>query len=265
MKALIKELFRKNILEAREYSDDDIIDFNEISLDNEYDKLNNLLFNGDCKPIKLLWGARKTAHGHVKAYINRVTRQITLHSLTISKFYHITYKMFKDTLAHEMIHVYLLQKNINDNHGMLFQKEMNRINSMNLGFNVKIKSDSGELEISSNVKARNVIFSVISVGGKNIISVMTPNAYNDYGGQISNIYQYTVKKGKYKEILMEFYESNNKYLLNFKIQRSFKTGVTYHSIDENKLDELLKDSRKISEFYTDGNEVIWSGKKPTHI
>ena len=258
-------MLRSSITENKEYADDDIIDFNDINLEQEFDKLNKLLFDNKCNRVPLELSMRRMAHGHVSATINRLSRKITVKKLAISKFYNIPYKLFKDTFAHEMIHVYLLQQNINDGHGVYFHREMNRINGMGLGFNVSVKLDSGDLELSSSVKGRDVIFMIFSNGGKIGLSVMTPTAYYSQGVKIGKIFSYATRSGKYKEFVGEFYESNNPLLRKFTIQRSFTKSISHSTITEDMMDKLISESKKISEVYTNGNEIIWQGTKPNGV
>jgi hypothetical protein len=262
MLGLIREMLRKGLMENEHYSDNDIIDFDDIDLAWEFNRLNKLLFDGKCKEVPLELSMRRMAHGHVSATINRLTGQITIKKLAISKFYNIPYKLFKDTFAHEMIHVYLLQQNINDNHGTYFHREMNRINGMGLGFNISVTSDAGNLDPSSSVRGRDVVFLIFKENSGSNISVMLPNSYYRHGNTIGNIFSYAVRKGRYKEFMAEFYMSNSPLLRKFTIQRSFNTGIAHNPISNETLEKILENSNKISELYTDGKEIIWDGKKP---
>lgn len=267
MKSIIKQLLRESLLEAIAYQDDDIIDFNEINLMDEFHKLNNLLFDGKINPsMSVVWSLRRTAHGHVSATKNRLTGDITVKKLAVSKFFNIRYKLFKDVLAHELIHVYLFQKGIwekeNRGHGYNFHKEMMRINSMGLGFNVTVKGDSSELEISSSIKGKDLVFVILELDGKRVISVMNHSTYDVQARGIANIFKQVVGKGKYRSVSGVFWESNNVLLRKFPVQRSFQRSISYNPITDDVYKQLISDSNKVSEFMTDGKEVIWSGREP---
>lgn len=267
MKGLIKEMLRSGLMENERYADNDMIDFSDINLNWEFNRLNNLLFDGKCIPVPLELSRRRTAHGHVSATIDNFTGKITVKKLAISKFYNVPYKLFKDTFAHEMIHVYLLQQNINDGHGSYFHREMNRINGMGLGFNVSVKLDSGDLEVSSNVKGKHVIFLVFSTdGGSNKkISVMEPSLYYGQGNRIAQIYSHVINNGKYKEFNGTFYESSNPLLRGFKVQRTFNNGISNANVSDDFVNKVLQGSKEISTLYVNGKEVKWDGNKPNNV
>lgn len=253
--------------EIREHTDDEIVDFNEIDLQQEFSKLNKLLFNNELQAVTMLWNTRKVAHGVVKATRNRVSGEIKIVSLSMSQFLKIPYKFFKDVLAHEMIHVYWLQKGrFKEQHGPLFQQEMRRINSLGHGFNVTVRGDSSNFEISQAVvkEGLELVFCVIyqqrSPGL--MLSVMTLPTYITEGRLISNIYEGLVKRGKYKDIRGEFYKSKNPFLQKQKIQRSFSRSISYSNITHEQYAQLIKDADSLAEFsMTEQNPVAqWEGK-----
>jgi len=236
----------KLINEVKDHTDDEIVDFNEIDLQREFTKLNKLLFNDSLYPVEMLWNTHKAAHGVVKATRNRLTGEIKIKSLGMSRFYEIKYKDFKDTLAHEMIHVYWLQKEINCHHDWRFIQQMNRINSMGLGFNVSVKKDSSNLGISNEISEKKVqyVICIINMDGADFLATMTNNAYQNEASLIGNIFKYAVKKGKYKKITGMFYKSSDPLLRKEKIQRTFKSSISYS--------KLLPERKKVLEDNSDG-------------
>lgn len=240
--------------EAKEHTDDEIVDFNEIDLQHEYNKLNSLLFKGNLQPVTMLWNKRKGAHGVVKGTRNRTTGKITLTSLSMSQFLKVPYKFFKDVLAHEMIHVFWMQQDVNAKHGPLFVQEMNRINSMGLGFNVSVRSDSSEtskFEMSSDVVKQGMELVCLLMNtdkDKNMLSVMKYDAYKKEAHRIIDIYNYLVNtKPKYRFAEGEFFLSTNPKLQARKIQRSFGS-VSYTLIDESLANELKQNAKFLSRF-----------------
>jgi hypothetical protein len=243
-----------SINEGREHTDDEIVDYNEINLQHEYDRLNSLLFDGNLQPVTMLWNKRKGAHGTVKGTRNKITGKITLKSLSMSQFLKVPYKFFKDVLAHEMIHVFWMQRDVNDKHGELFIREMNRINSMGLGFNVSVRSDSSEVskfEISSSAIKQGLELVCLLMDtdkNKNMLSVMKYDAYKRESYRIMGIYNFLVnKKPKYKFANGEFFLSTNPKLQGMQIQRSFRS-VSYNTIDESLANELKQNSKFLSKF-----------------
>lgn len=258
--AQLKVLLR----EAKEHTNDEIVDFNEINLQYEFDKLNDLLFNGELYPIEMLWNKKKSAHGTVKATMNRKTNEITLKTLSISKFLAITYKHFKDVLAHEMIHVYWLQKNVNAGHDYRFLQQMDRINGMGLGFNVTVKADSSQFELSNETKAKKkeLVFFANKVDGEEKIrvSVFGYNLYKEDADTVGRIYKNLTTTGKYKEIRGEFYLGNNPELQRHPIQRSFGSSLSYENLDPSKVEQYKQGARLLSSFVAKGGDITWEGE-----
>jgi predicted SprT family Zn-dependent metalloprotease len=251
--------------EIKEHTDEEIVDFNEIDLRHEFDKLNKLLFNNKLYAPQMLWNTRKGAHGVVKASKNRSTGEIKIISLSMSKFHTIPYKFFKDVLAHEMIHVYWLEKgHFKEQHGSLFQQEMYRINSLDYGFNVTIKGDSSNYGISQEVvkQGLELVFTIISTDRQRekMLSVMTYQTYKNEAKLIGNLYQNLAKK-KFSQVQGEFYKSTNPILQKYKIQRSFGRSISYSNIDEQKYEELKRDATFLSDFnLTDkSTQPDWNG------
>ena len=255
VKTLIKKRLHESLLgESKEHTDDEIVDFNEIDLQHEYNKLNQLLFKGGLQPVTMLWNKRKGAHGVVKGTRNRSTGKITLKSLSMSQFLKVPYRFFKDVLAHEMIHVFWMQQDVNAKHGPLFVQQMNRINSMGLGFKVSVRSDSSEtskFEMSADVvkQGMELVFLLMDTDkDKNMFSVMKYEAYKEQGYRILSIYNHLVnEKPKYKFANGEFFLSTNPRLQAAKIQRSFGS-ISYSRIDDTIANDLKKDAKLLCKF-----------------
>jgi predicted SprT family Zn-dependent metalloprotease len=242
------------INEAREHTNDEIVDFNEIDLQHEYNKLNQLLFNGNLQPVTMLWNKRKGAHGVVKGKRNRSTGKITLTSLSMSQFLKVPYKFFKDVLAHEMIHVFWMQQDVNAKHGPLFKQEMNRINSMGLGFNVSVRSDSSEtskFEVSQDAVRPGMQLVCLLMDtdkSKNMLSVMKYDAYKKEAHNIIKIYDYLInEQPKYKFAEGEFLLSTNPRLQAKTIQRNFRS-VSYTIVDDTLANEIKENAKFLSKF-----------------
>jgi hypothetical protein len=268
MRYLFTESQLKHIVrESKEHADDEVIDFNEINLQHEFDKLNDLLFNGELYPIDLMWNRTRSAHGQVKAQKYRSTGKIVIKSLSISKFLAITYRHFKNVLAHEMIHVSLLQKNINAGHDYRFVREMDRINNMNLGFNVTIKADSSAFELSKEVmnKRRKLVVLVTRVDNEDgkRVSVMGVNLYKSSGYRVTKIYEYLTntasgKRPKYNEVNGDFYYSDNPELQRYSVQKSL-SNLSYTNSTDEEVNKLIEDAEWIAGFVTRSGDSTWDG------
>jgi hypothetical protein len=247
----LRKLIREMIMsEAYEHTDDEVVTFDNIDLQYEYDKLNQSLFNGELETVPLSWANTKGKHGSVKfraANLGRNARKVnSITGLFLSKYFKIPYKMFKDTLAHEMIHVKNLQDVMrsnrvmykNEGHGVDFIREMNRINAMGLGFKISITGEEN-YDVADHVKGREMYVGVLKItGSKNgtFIIAMTPSAYAQKE-QMEGIFS----RANYNSVAIDYYKTNNPYFLKFSTQRNFNRNVSYSvatDIDLQKVEEL---------------------------
>lgn len=249
----------ETLAEAKQHTDDEIVDFDEIDLQDEYNKLNALLFNGKLKPVEMIWNSRRSSHGVVKAQRNRSTGEIRIKSLGVSKFLDVPYKVFKDTLAHEMIHVYLLQQGINDGHGYRFKSEMSRINSMGLGFEVSVTRDSSSFGLSKHAqaKAKELVFFIIDTNAKkNMLVVVTPSVYQKEGYELEKLYGRLVVARKYLWVKGEVFKSTDPNLMKYTQNRNFRSGISYVPIEDNVAEELKGNAEKIHSFSMDSKDKV---------
>lgn len=255
--------FYNLLFENKVYLDNEIVDFNEINIQNEFNKLNTLLFNNEIKPVTMEWGRRKSAHGHVTATRNRVTGEIKIKKLSLSTFYNIPYRFFKDVLAHEMIHVYLLQKGLNVNHGLEFIQEMNRINAMGKGFNITVTSDASNFEVAKSNSKSNVelVFLVFDNGkSKNNVAVMNYKTYKSRGMKISRIFDSLCKSGKYQIVYGQFFLSKSILLQAQSIQRSFERSIGFQNVPDEKLEQYKAGAKELGNFMCTKDGCEWEGQ-----
>ena len=234
-----------NIFEIVSYNDDDVINPNEIDLYDEYSKLNKLLFNNQLPEVPMKWGARKGSLGHVNAMVNTRTRESKVNSLTISTFRALPYRTFKNTLAHEMIHVKQLtdgSHNSSNPHGYKFQGEANRINQMGLGFNITTRNEE-DLGVSDETKknVRSMVGIVLKLDNRLYACTTTLNVYNGEFENVVKLYQKLINNGKYRDVEILVVDTNNGELLKTPMKRTFKNGISYSPISNELLSELLKD------------------------
>jgi len=246
--------------EAYEHTDDEIVTFDNIDLQYEYNKLNNMLFNDELTTISMSWANTKGKHGSVKFRATNLggkARKVnSITGLFLSKYFKIPYKMFKDTLAHEMIHVKNLQDAMrnnrviytNEGHGSVFIREMNRINSMGLGFKISVTGEES-YDVADHVKGREMYIGVVKLKGLKsgtFIVGMTPSAYAQKE-QMERIFS-----RNYSSVEIDYYKTNNPYFLKFSAQRNFNTNVGYKVASEADLQK----AEELGEFlgsYTDGS------------
>lgn len=243
----IKEEIEEIIISEEEYNPDDIVDFNKIDLRKEFNRLNELLFNGEVPKVPLKWSKRKKALGHVRSRIDKRERKIYSVELWISTFFSVTYKTFLNTLAHEMIHVLINSRNpmnAYDPHGRDFMEEANRINSMGFGFEIT-KTNGENLKISKQTRerigGRRFVVLVLEINGTYSIAVTTPQVYNRDHHELFNMLQNIVNKGKYKDIEINVIESTNPELMKLPQARTLASRIRSFSVGDDLLEELLDD------------------------
>lgn len=260
--------------EVYEHTDEEMVTFANIDLRHEFDKLNNMLFNGDLTSIPLAWSNTKAKYGHVKYQYSRANRlPLRIHGLFITKFFKITYKKFKDILAHEMIHVKNIQDSMRTNtprykgdaHGVEFFRELNRINAMGLGFNVTDKEYDSH-DVSDNVKGKEMYVGVLRVNGVKsgtFIIAMTPLAYSQRS-RIVDIFNQAIRSGKYKSVEVEYFKVDSPYFLKFRQQRNFNTNVGYATAKQEDLDKIDELGEEV-DFVTIGDSGSIKRDEPTTL
>lgn len=261
---IYEELYK--LLKESDYQDNDIIDPTKISLTDEYSKLNGDLFGNTLPRISMRWSNRKGNLGHVKALFNRLTREAKIEYLAISSFHAMPYRIFKDTLAHEMIHIKLLTYGGHDRrdpHDYNFMKEANRINGMGLGYNIT-KSSEEKLGISNTVSNNKLLVGImLNIDGTNYLSVTTPNVFKAEGELILKSFKNSVERGRYKRVEITVVESKNVQMLKYRIGRTFRRGFSYAPLSDELLNELLQDKILLKlEFELGGEHKISETENP---
>ena len=244
---IIKEEIEEIII-SEEYQDDNIINFDDINLQQEFNKINAEIFNNNVPVVPLKWSKRKTALGHVRSRVNRATREIISVELWISTFFAVTHQQFKNVMAHEMIHVLLNDEdmlNMYDPHGFEFMKQANRINEMGLGYNIT-KTNGEDLAVSDKTLERTAnkprIVIIFDLDGKFFIATTTRAVYERDFESLARLFENVIKRGKYSRVELNVVESTNPQLLKFPQQRSFVRSVSYGPVSDELLGELLDDN-----------------------
>jgi len=239
LKLIISEEYNNFIHE--DYADEDIIDTNDINLQQEYDRLNQMLFGGTLPRVPLRWGKTKRSLGYVSSLRNRFTGEIQIKNLQISAFNKMPYNVFKNVLAHEMIHVKQLSGGEVGGHGHSFYSEMRRINNMGLGFEIDVRS-TDNLSISDEVKGnmKPVIGLILNLDGKYFLAVTSPRVYQTEGDYVYKLFDSLVNnRFKYRTVEITVVESTNPELLKYQMKRSLVRGISYGPLSDELLEQLL--------------------------
>lgn len=229
-----------------EYSDEEYVERDKINLQKEYDDLNQQLWDGKLPKVPLEWDALKRAYGKVKGMYNRYTREVSITKLQMSSLYKLTYRQFKNIMAHEQIHVWQMGiMNEKGGHSWDFMRQANRINSMGLGF--KITEKNGEDiavadDAIANAKKRTLVAIILNIDGKYGLIVTTPNVYNAEFDLIVNLYDGLVnRRGQYRNVEITVVETQSTQLLSMPVARTFRRGVRYMNLTDRLLGELIED------------------------
>lgn len=234
---IIKEELNKFI---NEYADDEIIDLSKINLQQEYDKLNQQLYNNELPKIPLVL-AKIRPFGKVTAMRNRFSREIKIERLSISTFYKLPYKEFLNTLAHEMIHVkQLAVYHETGGHGYSFEREARRINNMGLGYNITA-THGGLMDVSDEANEKELIAMIIHTRGEYGVTVTTPDVYYKDSSHLFDLMQQFVNQGRLGDLEITVVKSNNPQLQRYRIARTFARGFSSSPLADNVLEQLLND------------------------
>lgn len=121
----------------------------DVDLVEEYQRLNRVLYDGKLGMYPMRWNNRKRAGAMV--LFNRVRNgdkfEIKIVGIEFSKFAAFTINVLRNRMAHEMIHVYWLEKGLSYGHDGHFKSEMRRINNLPLGLNVTLTGETGGPEL----------------------------------------------------------------------------------------------------------------------
>ena len=120
----------------------------EYNIEKEFNLLNSLLFNNEVPFPEISFDSHKTRVAWVTCKGTYTKTWSDIHDIVLhfNKNLSLTPEQFKNTLAHEMIHLLLYQRKIfrdyGGDHGVIFTREMDRINNMNIGIKISAKNDT---------------------------------------------------------------------------------------------------------------------------
>ena len=98
--------------------------------------------------------------------------------IRISNYYDADEVTFKSVLLHEMIHLYVVSARLKDTspHGVIFRREMRRINAD--GWHIGVSAKVGGLKTAGDMKAdkrQRIVLAVVMNNGKCLLSVVGRN------------------------------------------------------------------------------------------
>lgn len=215
----------------------------EIDLQKEFDKYNKELFNGELNVINLKWENNKNSGARVISKLDKSTGKYYIDYLGVSNYFDYDYEIFKNVFIHELIHVYILQKNIQDyggSHGIIFKKYMNEINKK--GYNIQIEMDATDMMLSNqNLLSKPLCVVLIEdKNNKKSIVVWDMKLYTDGTKEKFLGWMQNYAKYKHDEFTIKFLESKNPNLKKYTVKRKMDKILLY-GISENLEKELQND------------------------
>jgi hypothetical protein len=218
----------------------DFIDFKDINLVQEYTRLNRMLFGDKLGIYPMKWNKRKTSGGFVRAKRSPDgTEQIT--DIQFSTFFATTYQVFLNRLAHEMIHVYLAEKQDafaskdSQRHGTLFKSEMKRINGMGKGFNI-VKSERRENDVV-NRSGKKKRYGVLLIDGPNDRDVIV---FNDKALEGAFDSLLTFPQGWLERYKLWFFYSMDDFLARYPVKRKIGKRFGTYDISKEEWEKVYK-------------------------
>lgn len=230
------------------------INWDTIDLYALYDELNALLFNNELQKGEIKKIKSKLVGGRLKS--TRINGIETWDVLEISTTTTKTLQQLKNLLAHEMIHVKLLnKKDFGGYHGTYFQREMNRINDNFKEFNVTLKDTT---EINNDIysgETTETYFLIRSDGTEDISILVLGNDIKDI---ILDKLETTAKMwSKKSDISITIFKTKLKLIRKFKKITSIKALKGLYGISYPDYLTLVENSEVVDgRDYKNGNRVI---------
>ncbi len=147
-------------------------------LETWFAEFNVRYFNSELPVPAFAVGNSRTRRGTLSWRIHRKWFSKTSgdFKIRISNYFDVEEDDFKNVLLHEMIHLHIVSKGINDTspHGVVFHEMMRRINAD--GWKIRVSEKFGnKVEVAHRKDVRwRVIMATVTTDGKYLLSVVNP-------------------------------------------------------------------------------------------
>lgn len=208
----------------------------EFDLEAMFDDLNDKLFGGELKRIPLMWKTMRGSGGHLKStrrttVINgKKTVTDTPDYIAISDFYKKDEKQILDTLAHEMLHLWIVQNNIQDDsyHGLRFKEKMREINKLGI-VTIDLKDDVTDLDVSDDKPLTKPVIAFVQEDhtlNRKLLSLIAASEFTPEAKE--KIMDAIVGTSKYskRDFTIRFFECTDSVLRKYPVTRKFKNAHT---------------------------------------
>lgn len=227
-------------------------------LENNYNKYNNLYWNGELPKIKFIINNSKRTWGFASYTYNRTQNWVKCEAITLSNYYDSPEEVKLNTLLHEMIHIADYYYNPNhfvcggkkvryDAHGWWFKQEAARLSKY--GWDIE-KYVTLEAQSVSTLSERSVRLEQNKIDNSLVCVVYGANGYNWFFK--TNIYHVkdclnTIKRCNWSYLLdsvidIKFYKFEDKSLSMMRSSASTIRGFKYDSTRLNTRLENIKAS-----------------------
>lgn len=221
------------------------IDPASVDLQKEYGKLNAQLFDGKLGMYPMKWNRRKGAGALVRFQKARSwdgSFKLVIKGVEVSTYYQSTMIGFYSRLAHEMIHVFLIEQNIDNGHGHLFLAQMRRINAMKPGFEIKVSENATDFIPTVVAKTgKGKRFGVLIFNNRSI-RVFTPNHFTDTLSELIGGFTQAWLEGQE----FEWWFSDDPTLMHYPAARSIGRKFTAYTAKPEELAKI-REGEKIAE------------------
>lgn len=139
---------------------------------------NEKYFNGELPEPSLAVGNSRTRLGSMswKTRKRLFSKSADNYTIRISNRFDMPEANFKSVLLHEMIHLFIVSKNIKDSsaHGNEFKRKMNSINADGWDITISARMDSGTISERVPAGRPRIILAAVTSNGQHILSVVSP-------------------------------------------------------------------------------------------
>jgi len=220
-----------------------------------YNNFNNKYFNNKLPTdLEIKWFRSKNSAGVAKAKFIKKRHKLDIteiDGISISNFRPLSKNKLNGLMLHEMIHIYLYTKNVvytsgrDKVHGYEF---LDKLKELQKQANFEIPLTEYSMEISDDIKSKT--FDVLFyIDNKIAFSVYSKDYLIKNKDNLIKKWEYTLEQRRKRgeNVKMLVYQSNDKYLLNYKCKRNLNT-LTFYGMEKDKFNEFIKNAKKLYEF-----------------
>jgi predicted SprT family Zn-dependent metalloprotease len=217
-------------------------------LKEDFDYLNELLFDNQVKEVPIDYFNSKTKAGLMIMKNGEI-------SIKITKFFELSKQQRLSILAHEMIHALMVQNGIKDNndHGRTFMKIVDELNKKQDEFVISKSEMLSDFKPTSKNKKEvgAIVFKMNDDLGAVFVNKEIINdrkLLNDFCDQMKQYVKHPMNVFKKdKNLILEFWKSDDPYLSKFKIKRTLNLrSLELNGISANDL-KTIETGKKLFE------------------